>query len=254
MTAIVGILCSDGVVIGSDSSATFAAHPTVRTIEQKVKKIEIIEDSLIVAGTGQIGCGQRFCNIVKKCYDGKIFSHKEHIEIGTHLCSETRKDFGSTGLQHDQYGSLLAFSKGEKFYLCEFATHDFQPEFKTKSMWFVSMGSGQPITDPFLGLMRKVFWGDNLPNVSTATFVATWTLLHAIELNTGGIQGPVQMSVLHKDKSGKFKATILSEEELQQHIESATAAETHLGDFKNILLGNTATPSPIVTPHDTNSK
>ena len=59
MTILVGILCKDGVVVGTDSSATFAAGQ-FRTIEQETKKIDIISGQIIVAGTGQIGLGQRF--------------------------------------------------------------------------------------------------------------------------------------------------------------------------------------------------
>ena len=48
------------------------------------------------------------------------------------------------------------------------------------------MGSGQPITDPFLALMRSIFWGDGLPTVQDGTFAVTWALEHAIEVNPGG--------------------------------------------------------------------
>ena len=49
MTAVVGVLCKDGVVVGSDSSATFGPHPQFHTIEQRCKKISVIEDRIIVA-------------------------------------------------------------------------------------------------------------------------------------------------------------------------------------------------------------
>jgi 20S proteasome alpha/beta subunit len=69
MTAIVGIRCKDGVVIGADSSATFTDGGQVRTIEQPTeKKIEIIGDKVIVAGTGSVGHGQRFCAVVRKLH------------------------------------------------------------------------------------------------------------------------------------------------------------------------------------------
>ena len=51
MTAIVGVLCRDGVVIGTDSSATFTYGPQ-RTIEQPTEKLSIVDQSVIVAGTG----------------------------------------------------------------------------------------------------------------------------------------------------------------------------------------------------------
>ena len=54
MTILVGLLCKDGIVIGSDSSATFGTMQN-RTIEQPTDKIEIIDGKVIIAGTGQVG-------------------------------------------------------------------------------------------------------------------------------------------------------------------------------------------------------
>jgi hypothetical protein len=62
MTVIVGILCSDGVVIGSDS-AVAAGRVGRYTIERQggnVFKIEIIGDNIITAFTGAAGLAQRF--------------------------------------------------------------------------------------------------------------------------------------------------------------------------------------------------
>jgi len=62
MTVIVGILCSDGVVIGSDS-AMVAGRVGRYTIERQdgdVLKIEIIENDTITAVTGAMGLAQRF--------------------------------------------------------------------------------------------------------------------------------------------------------------------------------------------------
>src|SRR6266436_1341578 len=63
MTVIVGILCSDGVVIGSDSAMAAGRALTGYTIERQdgdVLKIEIIADDTITAVTGAMGLAQRF--------------------------------------------------------------------------------------------------------------------------------------------------------------------------------------------------
>jgi 20S proteasome alpha/beta subunit len=39
MTVIIGFLCKDGIVVGSDSSATFGPDLAHRTIEQSVQKV-----------------------------------------------------------------------------------------------------------------------------------------------------------------------------------------------------------------------
>jgi Proteasome subunit len=62
MTVIVGISCSDGVVIGSDSTMVAGRVTTGYTIERQsdVLKIEVIGDDIITAVTGAMGLAQRF--------------------------------------------------------------------------------------------------------------------------------------------------------------------------------------------------
>ncbi len=242
MTAIVGILCRDGVVIGADSATTFTAGQN-HTIEQKSKKIQIIENRIIVAGTGSVGLGQRFCGHVQNQYTQHLFQ-KNHLTVGVTLSRETINDFIETKVKTSQYGALLACPIKNRFYLCEFSVLDFQPEWKDESLWFVSMGCGQTITDPFLGLMRRVFWGDSMPNVADAIFVTNWTLQQAIQLNPGGINGPPQIAVL-KLEGGQCTASLLTDAELQEHNNNVYEAERYLSRYKDLLLGDNGNSIPI---------
>lgn len=154
------------------------------------------------------------------------------------LSKNAIEDFVSTRAPTNEYGAIVGYATDDNVYLCEFAIKDFQPEFKSERIWYVSIGCGQPITDPFLGLMRRVFWKNSLPGVADATFAATWTLQHAIDLNPGGINGPVQLAVIRKDaQKGKYVARLLEDPELQEHINNVVAAEAHLSNYKDILLG-----------------
>ncbi len=235
MTILIGMLCQDGVVVGADSSATFGAGQ-VKTIEQKVEKINIIEDRVIVTGTGQVGLGQRFNDVVEEYWKCKGFQ-KPYIQIGRDLSGAGIKDFGSTGMRPGQFGALVAFPQGDSFHLCEFATNDFQPEWKTVDMWYVSMGGGQIIADSFLGLMRRVFWGDKSPNWQDGVFYVAWALHHTIEVNPGGIKDPIKITVLHKDKKGKAHSRFITDEELEAHKENINGVEEHLATYKKTLQG-----------------
>lgn len=55
MTTVIGVLCSDGVVIGTDSSVTLGVAGRFSTIEQCSEKLDVIADQVIVAGTGAVG-------------------------------------------------------------------------------------------------------------------------------------------------------------------------------------------------------
>ena len=73
MTLVVGILCKDGVVIGADSAITFGLSSQQPTIEQPYsKKITVILDQVIIAGTGAVGLGQRFAETTAKLWEGDV--------------------------------------------------------------------------------------------------------------------------------------------------------------------------------------
>ena len=65
MTILIGLLCEDGVVVGADGSVSFA-NVSDRTIEQTCKKIDILNDSMIIASTGFVGYGQRFKRVAER--------------------------------------------------------------------------------------------------------------------------------------------------------------------------------------------
>jgi hypothetical protein len=253
MTALMGIICSDGVVMGSDSSATFAANPQFRTIEQKTKKIEIIEDRVIVGGTGEMGLGQRFCEVVRQLWSKPDFRRLAAQQMVKEFSKAGSDDFAYTQVQKGTYGALIAFPCGKTFHLCELQITNFQPELKNVNMWFVSMGSGQPITDPFLALLKRVFWKNTQPTVNEAVFAITWTLQHVIELNPGGINGPPQIAVLKpfSEKDPQLKAQLLDDSAIQEHINNVDGAEAHLGKYKEILMGKgqaiPVPPAPTTT-------
>lgn len=228
MTAIVGVLCRDGLVIGTDSSTTFGTG-FGPTIEQPTEKLSIIEKAVIVAGTGQVGMGQRFNRIVEVAWGKKAFGgQNHHIDVGKALAKAALEDFSSTFAHQKQYAALVGFSLGAKPHLCEFAISDFQPEFKDERIWYCSMGSGQPITDPFLALMREVFWAGGPPTVQDATFAVTWTLDHAVNVNPGGINAPVRIAVMEKKVGGGFAARMLDESDLAEHRQNTEQAKDRL--------------------------
>jgi hypothetical protein len=229
MTAIVGILCQTGVVLGTDSSATFGSG-RIHTIEQPTQKLSIIGDSVIFAGTGQVGLGQRFEAIVEESWRSGIFN-KTAMEIAKHLSKTTIEDFIYTHVPKEGYGALVAFPAKGKFHLCEFALADFQPEFKTNLLWYASLGVTQHITDSFLALMREVFWKTGPPTLSAGEFAATWTLDHAVEVNPGGVKGPIQIAVLGLDSKGQLKAKQLPEAYLGEHRQNIEGAKKALFDY-----------------------
>ncbi|MCW5556798.1 MAG: hypothetical protein KIT22_03005 [Verrucomicrobiae bacterium] len=246
MTVLIGILCSDGVVIGADSSATFATGHGATTIEQKSKKVFAIGNSILIAGTGQVGVGQRFVEAVNNAWDNKAFLNLTKIEYGKHLCNLGITEFISTQCPKGVFGALVAYPCAKAAHLCELAVADFQPEWKTKEEWFVSMGSGQAITDPFLAFLKRVFYKNRQPTVREALFLASWALNHVIELNPGGINGPSQIATITFDTKGSPCASVLTDDQIGEHLDSAEGAEKHLADYMQKLNGSPRPGDPVV--------
>ena len=221
MTSIVGIYCSDGIVIGTDSSATFS-QGNMRTIEQPLEKIEIIGENVIVAGTGAVGLGQRFNNIVRVAHSENEF--KDPFTITKKLSRTFLEDANSThvDLSKLNFGALVAFPSEKGIQLCEFDPIAFQPELKT-----------QMITDPFLGFIRDTYWDEGIPTVNEAIFATAWTLDHAIKVNPGGVNGPVRIATLQRNKY-KVEAHLLDDNELQEHRQFIQESKDKLKEMRTL--------------------
>ena len=245
MTLVVGIQCSDGVVIGTDSAMTFGIAEQFHTIEQPIRrKIDIIEDKIIIAGTGQIGLGQRFTELTERLWKGKKFSDKSILDIGRLISHHTIQDFQSTFLKPGAFGALTAIPNKSKAELIEFAVADFQPEVKSEINWYASMGSGQPVADPLLGFVRTVFWGDDAPSCKEGIFATTLVLKLACSMTPHGVAGPIQMATLCREKR-EFTARYLTEDELHEHDQSVDEAISHFKDFRAKLAGSDFSESGI---------
>jgi Proteasome subunit len=249
VTVVVGVLCEGGVVIGTDSSATLGTA-YAHTIEQPTRKIDIIDDLVIVAGTGEAGLGQRFVEIVRGMRNENKLKGS-YIAIGEELARRAWNNFNSTGAAGRRqagsesypvvgFGALVAFWTGDKAHLVELAEGSLQPEFKSEeAIWYVSMGSGQPIADPFLGMMRETFCKEGCPQMALATFITCWALSHTIDLNTGGINGPLTIALLSKE-GDKPVARMLTADEVDDHIQAVKGAYQYLAGYPETFEQTTA--------------
>lgn len=243
MTVIVGVLCQDGVILGADSSATFAAGQFV-TIEQPTEKLFTVGADMVFAGTGDVGLVQRLGQVLERLRQDPDFFQKPRFDIACAISKATIEYFQFTHAPLNRLGALVAFRCADGFQLCEFGLNDLQPEFKTPRNWFSSMGSGQPITDPFLGLMRRVFFPVSQPKLSEAKFLVTWALEHAIDVNPGGIKGPIQLAELTPAGDGQPSARVLNKDELEEHSQNVENAEQYLAEYRRILSGPGETEPP----------
>lgn len=247
MTLVVGVRCTDGVVIGTDSAVTFGTGQH-QTIEQPLRqKVDIIQSHVIVAGTGQVGLGQRFTDIAEQHWKNQKFQDKSVVDVGRMLAESAINDFSKTGARLGSYGALVAVPCNKKAELIEFAIADFQPEVKTKDIWYASMGSGQLVADPLLGFMRETFWGDSPPSRQDGVFAVTMVLKLGCKMAPTGVAEPIQIAVLapNTNDKGKLHAFRLTKEELLEHEGNVRSAIEYFSKYKEILH---ETPAPKELP------
>lgn len=246
MTALVAIRCTDGVVIGADSSATFGDGAYLRTVEQPTsKKIEIVNDFAIVAGTGYVGHHQRFAAMVKRLHDDRKFRDLDDLAIAKLLSSGGIKDFAETHVPKGElaYSAFVACPAKREPCLVELpgGQAHFQPELKNvNDLWFASAGSGQSITDAVLTLLKGVFWKQGAPTLKGGIFTAYLALQHVCEVNPGGVNGPIHMAVLERHESS-YRARMLQSDELAEHDAAIQDMKDRMSAFRDVLEGRAET-------------
>lgn len=233
MTVLVGVRCTDGVVIGADSAATSAAGQ-VHLLKMASDKISIIGGRVIVAGTGQLGLGQRFCAIVKEAHDNKVFQ-RSAVEVGKHLSAAGRNDFAGTGAMTGSYGALVAAPADDHGQLIEFAVPDFQPELKTQKIPFVAMGSGQTLAEPFMSFVYRTFWASKVPDVKSGVFGLFWALSHTLECAPGMVGPPIVLATLQKGGGG-WQAKLISDDDLGEQAQHMEAVEQKIAHFRSEIF------------------
>ena len=107
MTVIVGVLCQDGVVVGSDSSATLTAIANQKTIEQSVQKTFIVGTDVIFTTAGEAGLAQRFEAVLRRLHQdiGAGWYEKDPLFIAMNISRCMITNMNVTFLAPGQFGA-----------------------------------------------------------------------------------------------------------------------------------------------------
>lgn len=219
-------------------------------------KIQIFRDKIIVAATGAVGFSQRLSAHVEEAIAGNVFSMQKRRECVANISQRLLTDFEKSKVRYQAqgglgFGALVAAVHNDEPFLCEYGTTDFQPEIKDGRLFFVAMGSGQMLAEPFLAFVSRVLWKNTMPNVEHAKFGVYWVLDHAIKLAPGGVGYPIKIAVLRK-VDGQWRAEEL--QEMQEAAEYITGLEDHIGQFTQSSIEEAqSTPPPAPQGPDSQS-
>jgi hypothetical protein len=84
MTLIVGVHCRDGIVIGSDGATTCGALGQ-NTVRQPVRKLEIINNKIVLGVSGPVGLGQRFRHEIENADNQGNFQDESIVSLGVKI-------------------------------------------------------------------------------------------------------------------------------------------------------------------------
>lgn len=248
MTLLVGVLCSEGVVIGADSAATMGSLGQM-TVRQPTVKVEIVRGQALIATSGPVGLGQRLAGefgdlLAQGKIPPKTKPYKAMTTLRqsflTHIAVEleaAKVAIPVVGVQAAQASAisatLLAMSLDGRPRMFQF-DHQGAPEEATDRLPWVCLGSGQMIADPFMAFLRGIFWEDGeLPTIAEGTFAVVWTLEQAIDVSPAYLAPPIRVFTLTQE--GQAVAAIqLDETELQEHKQAVATARQLLKDWRRV--------------------
>ena len=248
MTLIVGIKCSDGIVMGADGEATLGNAVGLHTVVQPTTKLHILQGNIVMGVSGPVSLGQLYRDRVESLWKGNKLGLKIKLPAVQRLLQEAiQKDAEVAVAQARAWVPLIGNGPASESVLTSLliavpvegnvgrpeliqCNHAGVPEAATDDLPYVSIGSGQPLADPFLAFLRHIFWFHHLPTVSDGVFATVWTLTHAIRVNPGGVADPIQVIVLSGGKGSAAKE--LSQEDMREHHENVAHAEGCLKSFR----------------------
>lgn len=259
MSLIVAIRCTDGVVVGSDSAATFGSMGQA-TIRQTARKIAILDGSIICAVAGAAGLSQQFSGCLSDLWQNENFrKSKRHdmmscISINFQLCAKplitaaaaAKPLFGRATWGSAVAPAIVAIPHADGptlFWFDEICA----PEEVTDDLPFVSIGSGRSIADPFLALIKRVVWKNEMPTLPLGIFSAAWTLNHAIETNPGGVAGPIDIRTLTM-LEGEPIVDEIDSAQMDTYLTHVSSAEERVATIRDLLMEAETAGDPGTAP------
>ena len=75
-----------------------------------------------------------------------------------------------------------------------------------------------------------------MPSLEDGILMTAWTIQQAIDLNAGGINGPIQMAVLQLHGRNS-KATLIEADALLEHSQNIVNLEEHIRVYRESMSG-----------------
>ena len=216
----------------------------IATGHNKGKKVHVVPDEQIFAFAGDQGQAERFKLLAENA--GPHLAASPHpMDYAILITQNMVNQFTQTGIGNSiNLNTILAFVHNNRHVCCAFMGL-LQPWILDADHYYVALGSGKQMADPFLRFLTDVFCTKQ-PSVREAVFMATWTIDHVIRTNPGGVAGPIRIAVI-ENGNGKLVSRELSSTEIGEQEQAITSAAQALRDWRDVISGQ-ANPNPAAQP------
>lgn len=258
MTLIIGIKCSDGVVLGADGAAMISSQIGQFSIQQPIeKKLQVIGDNkAVLAVSGPVALGQKFKSILEDFLADSQLTSPIHmgtkqlqqlfwppVELQMAIAEKAKGCLGQLAIQNALSESIvvLVTSGDLRLLVC-----DQQCSFEElEDISFTAIGSGLNYAFPFLAFLKRVFFPNALPDTRVGVFCTVWSLIHSIKTAPGGIAEPLQIMVI-TNEDGHLSIAEYDRSQIEEDIQACYEAESHLKKFEMLISeGDTAPDSEV---------
>jgi hypothetical protein len=240
VTVVVAFHCSDGAVVASDSMLTPAVGG-INVGHHTGIKCQVIAGPQLYAFAGDQGQAARL-KYFAETMSANIAVAPHALIHGVALSTAILTQLNGTGIPPKDVGmnAVVAFLHGNGCHVCVFEGA-LQPRLLDQNHFYVALGSGKLSADPFLRFITDTFCnGTAPPGVHLATFLATWTVQHVINVNPGGVAGPIRIAVFEQNAAGVFTARDLDPAEIDAHVAAVDDAAQALRDWRTGIQAETA--------------
>jgi len=205
-------------------------------------KCRVINGPQLFAFAGDQGQAGRF-KVIAEVAGANAAVALHPLVYAVNVSQAIIQQLGSTGLGLKDIGAnaVLSFLNGGLCHCCVFEG-PLQPRLLDSDHFYVALGSGKLSADPFLRFVSDTFCAPGQPpKVHLATFLAVWVVQHVIDVNPGGVAGPIRVAVFERDpNAGDYTARELPAAEIDAHRAAISGAADALRTWRNDIQSGAA--------------
>ncbi len=232
MTVILGVLCRDGAVIGSDgaSSATRSSRSSGREIsyERAKQKVGILSSEALGATAGRAAVGQRMKFGVDKFFIALDKEPSDSCALRASLRKRILEELEDCGREPSDNDSILVNIpyQGQQI-LMSMKGKNLEPCTVEEDLFYTAIGSGAKLAEPFFEFRRGTFWYEKLPTVSEAKIGVAWTLQHTVDTSSRGVSFPLNIAL--REVGGIPR--LLERKEIEEALETVRRMQNKLREY-----------------------